>query len=222
MAASIKPNLCELENTVVKLRNMKRGSARRVASGGGVSVVSLVTMLLTGCPSSVLPDSATFSEIEAVTVAEGVTAATTLGAGAASLADSTWSIHKASDDSLLFRIEFGSNGEVERVFDSFVFAKEWLGSEIIPDTQAHDTDVPGGRYISGAYAAERNGSVGVLGVIHGILLGAHIGTATLSFWGPFEAERINGTMNRNVTVFAETPFLPPRDAVFDAYALRDE
>jgi len=182
---------------------------------------ALAAIGLTGCPSAGLPDSAAFFKIEAVTVAEGVAVETPLGAGASSLANSTWAIYKATDDALLFRIELGSNGDVERIFDSFVFASEWLGPEIVPDTNAHPTDFPGGSYISGAYTAEQDGSVGVLGVLHGLMFGAHLGTATLSFSGPLHGDRIDGMMSRTVTILAETPFAPPCGVEFDAYALQE-
>ena len=80
--------------------------------------LALAGICVTGCPSPGLPSSVTFSEAESVTVGDGVSVEVALGAGAPSLADSTWAIHKASDDSLLFRIVFGSNGEAERLFDS--------------------------------------------------------------------------------------------------------
>lgn len=186
-----------------------------------LGALAIVMIGQAGCPSVGLPDSASFAAVESVTVAPNVTVETPVGAGASGLADSTWAIYTASDDSLLFRMTFGSSGEVERLFDSFVFAKEWLGSEIIPDTQAHSTDFPGGSYLSGAYAAEQDGSVGVLGVVHGLLLGAHLGSATLGFSGPVVGDRIDGTMTRTVTIFAKTPFSAPGDAEFDAYAMRE-
>ena len=190
---------------------------RRIASMAcAIGLVGLI-----GCAFVGLPNSAVLSETEFVTVAVSTSVETPLGAGASALADSTWAIYKSSDDSLLFRIGFGSNGEVERLFDSFVFAQPWLGSEIIPDAQAHPTVFVGGSYISGAYAAEAGDTVGVLGVIHGLLLGTHLGTATLSFSGAIDNERIDGTMARTVTIFSSTPFPAPGDARFDAYALRE-
>jgi hypothetical protein len=167
--------------------------------------LAFVAIAPTGCFLVRLPDSATLPAVEPVTVADGVTVQALLGAGAPSLTDSTWAVYKADDDSLLFRIEFGSSGEVTRIFDSFVFAREWLGSEVIPDGQARPTDFPGGRYVSGAYAAEQGGSVGVLGILHGLLLSTHLGTATLGFSGPVEGDRIDGTMIRTVMILAETP-----------------
>lgn len=213
--------ISELENLVMMLGYTKQDSACRVAGKVGLAGLAFVTLGLTGCLSAVLPDSATISQVETVTVGDGVTVESPLGAGAASLAHSTWAIHKASDDSLLFRVEFGSDGEVMRIFDSFVFASEWLGSEIVPDTNAHPTDLAGGSYISGAYATEQDDRVGVLGVLHGLLLGTHLGTATLSFSGSLQGDRIDGAMIRTVKIFTETPFDPPGDAEFDAYALQE-
>jgi hypothetical protein len=181
-----------------------------------------VAFALIGCPFAALPESAGLSDVETVTLADGVTVEVPLGAGAPGLADSTWAIYRAEDDALLFRIVFGSDGEVKRLYDSFVFAREWLGSEIIPDGRDHSTDFPGGSYVSGAYAAEQEGSVGVLGVLHGLLLGAHVGTATLSLSGTVNGGRIDGKMIRTVSVFAETPFPAPGDAEFAAYAVREE
>lgn len=201
--------------------NRRQTDSRTMTRAIKLVGLALAGVCVAGCPSAGLPGSAAFSETESVTVGDGVPVEVALGAGAPSLADSTWAIRKATDDSLLFRMTFGSNGEVERLFDSFVLAKEWLGSEIIPDTQAHSTDFPGGSYVSGAYAAEQDGSVGVLGVVHGLLLGAHLGTATLGFSGPVVGDRIDGTMIRTVTIFAETPFSAPGDAEFDAYARRE-
>ncbi len=196
--------------------------SRNVASPIGSMALVGVAFAFIGCPFAALPGSATLSDVVSVTVADGVTVDTPLGAGTSSLADSTWAVYRAADDSLLFRITFGADGEVERLYDSFVFAREWLGSEIIPDGQAHATDFPGGSYVSGAYAAEREGSVGVLGVLHGLFLGAHVGTATLSLSGSVDGDRIEGTMIRTVSVFAETPFPAPGDAEFAAYAVRED
>lgn len=108
-----------------------------------------------------------------------------------------------------------------RLFDSFVFGDSWLGSEIIADTESHPTAFAGGTYLSGAYAAEEGQNVGVLGVLHGLLAGVHLGTATLGFSGPIEGDRIDGTMVRTVEVFADTPFEAPGNAEFDAYAIRE-
>jgi hypothetical protein len=176
---------------------------------------------LTGCPFLALPDTAALLPVEEVTVADGVAVPTPLGAGAAGLADSTWAVYRADDDTLLFRVTFGPDGEIVRIFDSFVFAREWLGSVVIPDGEPHSTAYLGGRYVSGAYAAEQDGDVGVLGVLHGLLRGTHLGTATLSFYGPLGDDRIDGTMARTVMVFAATPFPAPGDAEFAAYALRE-
>jgi len=183
--------------------------------------LAMVLTVLVGCPFAGRPPGVLFPESVLVPVAPGTTVETTLGAGAPSLANSTWALYRADDDTLLFRIAFGPGGEVERLFDSFVFAKEWLGSKIIPDTQSHPTDFPGGSYVSGAYAAQQDGSVGVLGILHGGLSRAHLGTATLSFSGTVEDDRIDGMMARTVTIFAATPFPPPDDAEFQAYALRE-
>ncbi len=199
----------------------RQGRSRRFVGAIGLMGLACGVIGLAGCPFAGLPDSTALSETESVPIRDGVTVEVPLGAGAPGAADSTWAIHKADDDSLLFRIALGSNGEIERFFDSFVFAKEWLGSEVIPDTQVHPTDFPGGSYIAGGYVGEQDGRVGVLGVVHGLLLGAHLGTATLSFSGPIDGDRIDGTMVRTVTVFAKTPFPAPVDAEFDAYALRE-
>lgn len=180
-----------------------------------------VAISVSGCPYAGLPDSATFSPTETVTLGVGVTKEALLGAGAPSMADSTWALYRADDDTLLFRVIFGVDGQVERLIDSFVFAREWLGSEIIVDTQTHPTDFPGGAYVSGAYTAELDGNVGVLGVIHGLLFGAHLGTATLSFSGCVLEDRIDGPLIRTVTIFAETPFPAPGNAEFEVYALKE-
>ena len=186
-----------------------------------LAAFAIIVTGLVGCPSAAPPSSIRFSETEIVPIAGGTGLEAALGAGAPSLADSTWSIHKASDDTLLFRMVFGSDGEVERLFDSFVFASEWLGSDVITDAKSHPTAFAGGTYLCGAYAAEDGENVGVLGILHGVFLGAHLGTATLSFSGAIDGDRIDGVMVRTVKTFAETPFSAPGDAEFDAYALRE-
>jgi len=194
---------------------------RTIAHPIGLVGVAVVVIGLTGCPTVEPPNSTTFSAAALVTVADGVMVEVPLGAGAPSLADSSWALYRADDDTLLFRADFGTEGQIERLFDSFVFAKEWLGSQIVPDTRAHPTDFPGGSYVAGAYAAEQDGGIGVLGVVHGLLLGTHLGTATLSFSGAVVGDRIDGPMIRTVTIFADTPFPAPGDTEFDAYALRE-
>lgn len=199
----------------------RRVHARRISRTTVTVGLTIAVAGLAGCPFAGLPDSTALSDTEPVPVAEGRTVEAALGAGAPSLANSTWAIHKASDDTLVFRIALGPEGQVERLFDSFVLGNPWLGTEIIPDGQPHPTAFEGGSYISGAYAAEEDGRAGILGVIHGLLLGVHVGTATLSFSGAVDGDRIDGPMVRTVTTFADTPFPAPGDAQFDAYALRE-
>lgn len=198
----------------------RRNHARPMLRSIELFALAIVISAVVGCPLLRSPSTPGFAATEPVTVAPGKTVEVALGAGAPSLADSTWSIHRADDDTLLFRIEFGPQGQVVRLFDSFVFGDPWLGSEIIADTDSHPTAFAGGSYLSGAYAAETDDGVGVLGVLHGRLLGAHVGTATLEFSGAIDGDRIDGTMVRTVEVFAETPFPAPSNAEFAAYALR--
>jgi len=195
-------------------------SGRRARQSALLGLVC-VAINLAGCSPAAPPESVAFLETESVTVSDNAAIPARVGAGAPSLADSSWAVYRAVDDVLLFRIEFGSDGEVERLFDNSVFAKEWLGPEIIPDMVPRSTDFPGGSYVSAAYAAEHDASAGVLGVLHGLLLGAHLGTATLSFSGAVDGNRTDASMIRTVTVFADTPFPAPGDAEFEAYALRE-
>ena len=200
----------------------KRRVLGRVTRPIGLVILVIVATGLTGCPSAAPPSTTGFAETEFVPVAADTTVEAPLGAGAQSLADSTWAIHKAEDDSLLFRIVFGPEGQVERLFDSFVLAQPWLGSEVIADAQARPTVFAGGSYLFGAYTAELGDNVGVLGVIHGVLLGTHLGTAKVSFSGAMDDDRIDGRIVRKIEVFADTPFQAPGDAEFDAYALREQ
>lgn len=176
---------------------------------------------LPGCPP-VVPTGSSLAQSELVPLASMNPAEAALGSGAPTLANSVWAIRKTDDDTLVFRIAFGSQGEVTRIFDSFVFGAPWLGDEIIPDTVPHSTVFVGGQYESGAYVAEQGNVVGVLGVLHGSVLGIHIGTATLSFSGSLVNDRIDGAMSRTVTAIDDTPFPAPGDAEFAAYALREE
>lgn len=212
-----------MAKTIDRLRHSTDARRYDARARGVVALAALavVAVGLVGCPFAGLPSSTALSATERVTVSASTSVETALDAGGASLADSTWAIYKTSDDTLLFRIAFGSAGQAERIFDNFVFAQPWLGSEIIPDGQGHATAFPGGTYVSGAYTAEQDSNVGVHGVIHGVLLGTHLGTATLSLSGTIDGDRIDGTMARTVTIFADTPFAAPGDAEFEAYALRE-
>jgi hypothetical protein len=193
---------------------------RRISSSTAIVALAILLAGITGCPLVAVPDTAGFSESELVALGPDTVVETPLGAGAPSLANSTWAVHRTEDDSLLFRLEFGPDGELQRVFDSFVLAQPWLGSEVMADTQAHATVYPGGSYIFGAYAAEQDDNFGILGHIHGLLLGTHLGTGTISFFGPLGNERVDGTFVRTVTIIADTPFPAPGDARIDVYALR--
>ncbi len=176
---------------------------------------------ISGCGSRV-PASAALADVEEVRLSEGESAEVALGAGALSLADSVWGLYKSEDDSLLFRVRFGGSGEIVEVFDSFVLGQPWLGSSVTPDGQPHATEFAGGRYVAGGYCAEQSGRIGVVGVIHGLLSGAHLGTARVAFYGPLADDPIDGTFERRVTILGETPFTPPGDATFAAYAVLEE
>ncbi len=175
-----------------------------------------------GCTSFPVPTSATLEGNAAVAVSADQSKSVALGTGAAQLANSVWAMYRQSDDTLIFRVRFGSTGEIVEIFDNFIFAQPWLGSLVVPDGLPHPTAFPFGQYVSGGYVAEDGNRVGVLGVLHGILLGQHLGTATLGFFGTRTGDRIDGTMTRTVMIFGATPFEPPGDAQFDAYALREE
>ena len=150
--------------------NRRQTDSRTMTRAIKLVGLALAGVCVAGCPSAGLPGSAAFSETESVTVGDGVSVEVALGAGAPSLADSTWAIRKATDDSLLFRMTFGSNGEVERLFDSFVLAKAWLGSALIPSPQAHSTDFPRGTYAPGPYAPQLDRTVRCRGFLTALLL----------------------------------------------------
>ncbi len=211
-------DLYDIWTNAVSIQPNRRFPSRALAR---LAFLSLALLTLAGCPLAPIPDTAALAAREPVSISSDQTVEASLGSGAPSLSDSTWAVYRTSDEVLLFRIQFGPNGEVERLFDSFVFAQPWLGNEIVADGQPHATAFPGGSYISGAYASEEDDRIGVLGVLHGLLAGLHLGTARLSLYGLFDGDRFTGTMIREVVVLAETPFSAPGDAEFAAHAIRE-
>jgi len=186
------------------------------------SRLSIAAMLvLSGCGIVAVPPTASLAPVESVALSTDASTSAALDSGAAGLANSLWTMRMAADDSLIFRVRFGERGQIVEITDNFIFAQPWLGSAITPDGAARPAALPGGQYVSGGYVAEQMDRIGVLGVLHGIWLGQHLGTARLEFFGLRSGDRIDGTMIRTVTIFGVTPFPAPGNAEFGAYATRE-
>lgn len=144
-----------------------------------------------GCGSQggAIPGSVT------LTLPDGTTTTVTLGAGVASLADSTWEFFVTGQLSLapaqaipFVVISFGPNGELTR-FDQNTFSPEIFGDTIYFDGKRHNTNQAGLSYTAGTYGAETSDATGFSfeGRLTAFAAGINAANATATASGTFDA-----------------------------------
>jgi hypothetical protein len=158
----------------------------------GANIVILLLWAIAGCESC--PPSMP------VTLGNGEVVTADANSGAESQADSTWAFYAdtglgplgflgtvISDvPGFLFRVQFGEQGQLIRVFDNQILAPQILGDELILDNVSRPTLDPALAFAGESYAAE-DGAAGGL-VSCGII-----------YLGPFSAVKAqveySGTLN---------------------------
>ncbi len=125
-----------------------------------------------------------------VELPDGTTQVVTLGAGVASLADSSWQFFEDSGtgQSIPFLVmAFGPGGTLDR-FEDNTIATEIFGTTLIFDGERHDTTQPGLTYAAATFGAETNDSTGFafVGQLTGFAAGFPVAEATAIASGTFD------------------------------------
>ncbi len=170
---------------------MMRGLMMRVR---GLSI-GMTAVLLSGC--GITPGGGgSIPNSVSVTLPDGTSTTATLGAGVASLANSSWEFYitgelsAAAGQSVPFVvINFGPKGELTR-FDSSTIAPEIFGDTIHFDGKRHSTNQTGVSYSAGTYGAEAADASGFTfeGRIAAFVAGINAANATVTASGAFSAD----------------------------------
>ncbi len=128
----------------------------------------------------------------AVELPDGTTANVTMGAGVASLADSTWQFYQSfgSGQSLPFLvISFGPEGNLA-AFENNSIAPEIFGDTIYFDGERHATAQTGLSYAAATYGAETSDAMGFAfeGRLTAFAASIQVAQATASASGTFAAD----------------------------------
>ena len=166
--------------------------AHRMSRIGTLFVIPMFTLILViGCGSqnAGLPTSLT------VELPDGTTAEVEQGAGALSLADSTWEFYRtagAAQGLAFLTINFGPEGNLEG-FESNTIAPEIFGSSIRFDGRRYDTNQKGLQYAASTYGAETSDGSGFTfeGRMTAFAAGLQAGYATTTATGTFDADDPN-------------------------------
>jgi len=205
-------------------------------------MVLLASLILPGCESC--PPSMM------VTLGNGSQVSADAGSGSASYANSTWAFYAdvlaeatgflgipivgvpiPTDANLLFRGQFGVNGELTRVFDNRVLAPDTIGNELFLDGLLRSAVMPNLGYLAKSYGAANGNAVGSAGcglLYFGPFPVAH---STLEFSGTTTEllgllSRSEGTLTMSVEINPLAAlFAPPefksQTVVIPGFAIRE-
>jgi len=191
----------------------------------GLSAMFVFSLIGCAKPNGAVPDTVL------VELPDGTTATATLGAGVASLADSTWEfyvtgqVNPAPAQATPFVvISFGPAGELTR-FEHNTFASEIFGDTIYFDGQQHNTSQTGLSYTAGTYGAETSDATGFafVGRLTAFAAGFNAANATATASGTFDANDPNTlTGEFSFSVVITIPSVPQTntDAAFSYIAHR--
>jgi len=156
--------------------------------GRFVVLTGLFGAISVGCGTQAnrLPESVS------VELPDGTSVNVTLGAGVASLANSSWRFFvtgDASQSNPFVEISFGPNGELER-FDNNTIADEIFGATILFDGDRHSTEQQGLSYAAATYGAETSDATGFAfeGRMTLFAAGITAATATAQASGSFDPD----------------------------------
>ncbi len=154
--------------------------------------------LVTGCGTSgtSVPQSVT------VQLPDGTTQEVTLGAGVASLANTTWTFYQDLDNNQSVRfatVTFGPEGNLAS-FEDNTLAPEVFGDTLLFDGTKHATSQQGLSYTAGTYGAETTDATGFTFAarLAAFAAGLQVATGTADATGSFDADnpdRMTGTIS---------------------------
>lgn len=146
-------------------------------------------------------------ETTIVELPDGTTQEVSLGAGVASLANTTWRFNRVVGDGFVpfATVSFGPQGNLTS-FENNTLAPEIFGDTLLFDGKEHATSQQGLTYVAGTFGAETNDATGfafeaVLAAFFGIAGQVATGNANAS--GTFDADnpdRMTGTISINTEV----------------------
>lgn len=190
---------------------MRTNPCRRLAT---IALIVSMPAIVTGCGSvaNPLPQAVT------VTLPDGTTTQATLGAGVASLSDSTWQFFATTGEAQglpFLTITFNEDGALER-FDDNTLAPEVFGSTILFDGATHATSVPSVTYSAATYGAETSDSTGFTfeGRLNAFAAGLRVAGATASASGMFDEtdpDVMTGTFEYDVQMEVDIPGVPVQE-----------
>lgn len=152
-----------------------------------VLCLCLASLALMGCFSSNSLPSTVLVELP-----DGTTVEVDQGAGAPSLANSSWRFFRTSQAAQgisFVTISFGEGGTLER-FDNNTIAQDLLGSIVLFDGDRHATNQQGIEYAASTFGAETNDGTGFSfeGRVTAFFVGLAIGGATANATGTFDPD----------------------------------
>jgi hypothetical protein len=199
-------------------------TSRRIVRLSVILCLSFICAgLLPGCgaAASAIPKTTT------VELPDGTTQEVTLGAGVASLADTTWRFNQDLGDGSFIRfatITFGSEGNLTS-FEDNTLAPEIFGDTLLFDGAVHATSQQGLSYTAGTFGAETADATGFAfeGKLAAFAAGFQVATGEANASGTFDADdpdRMTGT----ISIVTEVTFPGFEDAnvdeKFDFFAVR--
>ena len=152
-------------------------------------VPSLVPLLFIGCGGT---GRSTLPSTVVVELPDGTTVEVEQGAGAASLANSSWQFYRTSSTGqgiAFLTITFGTQGNLDK-FENNTIAQEIFGPTIYFDGQRHNTLQSGVQYTASTYGAETSDGSGFAfeGKMTAYAVGLQAGYATATATGTFDPD----------------------------------
>lgn len=186
------------------MRRLNQSSSLRVSFG------SAAVLFAVGCfnQNSGLP-----AAVE-VQLPDGTTMTVEAGAGAASLANSTWDFVQTTGDGQnlpFLRVSFGENGDLAR-FENSLLTQDMFGDDVVFDGRRRSTKQKGLEYAATTFGAETADGTGFSfeGRLTAFFSGFQVGAATANATGTFDpadADAMTGTFSftSSLTVPIEIP-----------------
>jgi len=163
------------------------------------------------------------SQVE-VTLPDDSTTKSKLGSGPVSLANTSWSMYRASTNRLLTRIRFNEEGGVAELYDNVAVAAGVFGSTIKADGVSHSTATKGVTYTAGSYGAENDSGFSFELKAKAFYSGFQVGTGTAYASGTHDGQNMEGIFGFKTSVTGIAGLVLPDDAnasdEFEFYATR--
>lgn len=151
----------------MRCRTVKKGTYILQDQMRSIASFAAVLVVVAGC--------ATCPAALPVTLGNGAVVTANANSGTATLRSSVWTFYANSpvaplaifgdvlpiDVGMLFRSDFGAQGELVQVFDNVRLAPETLGSQLILDNAIRPAARPPLSYVAESYAAQDGSSIGL-------------------------------------------------------------